>query len=90
MRILLSYLFAVNLFLFALMGIDKHRAKRNQWRIRESTLLTLAVIGGSLGGICGMLCFRHKTRHPVFRFGFFMILAVQILFIFGFFVWLKC
>lgn len=90
MKILLVYLFAVNILLFVLMGIDKRRAKRGQWRIRESTLLTLAVVGGSLGGICGMLRFHHKTRHPVFRFGFFIIFAVQILFMFGIFVWLKC
>ena len=32
------YLLAVNLWAFALMGIDKRRAKKDLWRIRERTL----------------------------------------------------
>lgn len=78
MKYFLIYLLAVNLLLFALMGVDKYKARHDRWRVRESTLLVCAVIGGSVGGILGMRVFRHKTRHAAFRFGFPAILALQI------------
>ena len=47
-------------------GLDKGRAKSGKWRIPERTLLLLALIGGSLGALAGMILFRHKTRKPKF------------------------
>lgn len=87
MRYLLAYLLAVNLALFGLMGIDKYKAKHDKWRIRESTLFVLAVIGGSVGGILGMRMFHHKTLHTEFRLGFPLILTVQVLFTIVFLIW---
>ncbi|EQH70612.1 hypothetical protein QMG_1755, partial [Clostridioides difficile DA00256] len=51
------------------MYIDKKRAIRNEWRIKEATLMSIAVIGGSIGSIIGMYSFRHKTKHIKFTFG---------------------
>ncbi len=78
MTLLWLYLAAVSLALFALMGIDKAAAKNRCRRIPERTLLALAVLGGSPGGIAGMLAFRHKTRKPAFSLGFPAILVCQI------------
>ena len=55
---------------FALMGVDKWKAKRDAWRIPELTLWAFALLGGAPGGYLGMRCFRHKTRHWYFKFGF--------------------
>ena len=66
-RFLLIALAAVNLFAFVLYGVDKRKAKRDAWRIRESTLLLVAAMGGSLGALLGMELFRHKTKHVKFR-----------------------
>lgn len=55
---------------FALMGVDKWKAKRDVWRIPELTLWAFALLGGGVGGFLGMRCFRHKTRHWYFRYGF--------------------
>jgi uncharacterized membrane protein YsdA (DUF1294 family) len=90
MKFLLAYLLLVNLLLFALMGIDKYKAAHEKWRIRESTLFVLAIIGGSAGGILGMRVFRHKTLHRSFRLGFPGILVVQILFTLGILIWPYC
>lgn len=79
MTYILLYLLAVNLLLFAVMGIDKYRAKHQLWRIPERTLFVLAAIGGSLGGILGMRIFHHKTLHPQFRYGFPAILILQLI-----------
>lgn len=48
------------------MGIDKLSAIFNKHRIREATLLTLSLLGGSLGGFLGMFIFRHKIRKHYF------------------------
>jgi len=72
------YLAAVNLLAFLLMGIDKRRARRNKWRISERTLFLFPVLGGTLGGIAGMVLFHHKTRHWYFRLGLPALLAAQL------------
>ncbi|MGN1267271.1 MAG: DUF1294 domain-containing protein [Dorea sp.] len=61
------YLIAVNLVAFAMYGSDKRKAKKNQWRIPEATLLGVALIGGSVGALLGMKVFRHKTKHWKFK-----------------------
>ena len=65
MKYLLIYLVAMNVITFAVYGIDKMKAKRGWWRIPETTLLGLAVIGSSLGAWAAMYSFRHKTQHQI-------------------------
>lgn len=77
--LILVYLIAVNLISFILMGVDKSKARKRSWRIPESTLFVLALIGGSIGTIAGMHLFRHKTRHWYFLYGMPAILIIQIL-----------
>lgn len=60
---------ALSLLAFGLMGLDKRRARRGGWRIRERTFFLLALLGGSPGAIAGMWAFRHKTRHWYFKYG---------------------
>ena len=79
--LLLEYLIVVNLIGFALMGIDKYKAKKRAFRIPEATLFIIAVIGGSIGSIIGMYAFRHKTRHWYVVYGMPAILIIQILLI---------
>lgn len=78
--IVLTYLELINLASFVLYGVDKRRARRGRWRIPESALILIAVIGGSVGALGGMYLFRHKTRKPRFSVGVPVILGMQILF----------
>lgn len=71
-------LLAVNLLAFALMGIDKGKARRNKRRISESCLFLVAALGGSIGAITGMFLFRHKTKHPSFVIGLPVILLLHL------------
>lgn len=78
---IIIYLLAINIIAFLAMGIDKWKAKRNAWRIQESTLTTLVLLGGGIGGIAGMYTFRHKTQKPRFFIGFPLIIIAQIIII---------
>ena len=75
------YLIIINLVGFLSMLIDKKKAERGSWRIKESTLLIIAVLGGSIGSMAGMYTFRHKTQKPRFYVGLPIILITQILII---------
>ena len=76
--LLLIYLLLINIITFFVYGADKRRAKRDKWRIRERTLFLLAIIGGSVGALAGMLVFHHKTKHWYFCVGIPAILVLQI------------
>ncbi|MBQ8263767.1 MAG: DUF1294 domain-containing protein [Oscillospiraceae bacterium] len=76
--ILVIYLVIINLVLFATMAVDKQKAKRDKRRVPEATLFLMALIGGSIGGIAGMYCFRHKTKHMSFVIGFPAILILEL------------
>lgn len=75
--IILIYLLVMNIIGFAIMGIDKSKAKRGAWRIPEKTLFLIAILGGSIGSLLGMKQFRHKTKHKTFTIGMPAILIVQ-------------
>lgn len=73
------YFAVINILTFCLFGYDKQKARKNQWRISESTLVFLAIIGGSIGALAAMLLFHHKTRKGKFAIGIPAILVIQIL-----------
>ena len=79
MEMIIYTLIAIlNVITFFLYGIDKWKAKKNRWRIPESTLLLLAVLGGSIGAWLGMKIWHHKTMHKKFKYGVPLILVLQI------------
>lgn len=56
----------INLWTFAVFGIDKRRAMQGGWRVPEATLLMLAFCGGWTGAKIAQVWFRHKTRKQPF------------------------
>ncbi len=78
MKYLLIYLIIINVAAFLAMMTDKHKARRDKWRISEKSLFMLALAGGSVGSILGMKLFHHKTRHRLFTIGMPAILLVQL------------
>ena len=83
-KVLLVWVLAWTVIAFALMGIDKAKAKRHKQRIPEKMLFLSAILGGSVGSLLGMYLFhhkslfRHKTKHWSFRIGMPVILLVQV------------
>lgn len=76
-RGILIYLVIVNIVTFIIFGIDKYLAVKHRYRIKIATLLGLAFIGGSIGGLAAMYFFRHKTRKKYFTVGIPLMIAVQ-------------
>ena len=77
-KIIVIYLAIINAATFFTFGIDKLKAKHAKWRIREAALLTLAVLGGSIGAWLGMKVWHHKTQHKKFKYGVPAIIIVQL------------
>ena len=91
LHIALIYLAVINVVTFFVYGVDKWRstsgrllptgrkkAKKSKWRVSETALLGLAVIGGSIGAWLGMKTWHHKTLHRKFRYGVPLIIIAQI------------
>ena len=78
LHIVLIYLAVINVVTFFVYGIDKWKAKKSKWRIRETALLGLAVLGGSVGAWLGMKVWHHKTLHKKFRYGVPAIIIIQL------------
>ena len=75
----LGWVLIASIVAFAMMGIDKRRAKREGMRrIPEKTLFLAAILGGSVGAVAGMQIFRHKTKHWYFVWGMPTILIAHI------------
>ena len=78
---LMVYLLIVNAIAVVLMKRDKTYAENGERRIKESTLLIVALAGGSLGMYLSMFKFKHKTLHPQFAVGVPVIIAIQCAFV---------
>lgn len=78
MKPFILYLLIVNALGFLLMLADKHKARKNLWRIPEAALFGVAIMGGSVGSLLGMYAVRHKTRHLTFTLGIPAILGIQV------------
>lgn len=76
--IILIWCSVMSFICFMAMGIDKLKARAGKWRIPERTLFLLAAMGGALGGMLGMLAFRHKTKHKSFVIGMPLLLLLNI------------
>lgn len=72
------YLIGINIIAFVIYGIDKRKAIKQKSRIRESTLLSLAFVGGSIGALLGMHLFRHKTQKAKFTVSVPLMLVIQL------------
>ena len=56
----------LNFINFILFGYDKFQAIHDGWRVPERVILGLSFFGGGIGGLAGMVVFRHKTRKNLF------------------------
>ena len=81
LHIFLIYLAVINVVTFFMYGVDKWKAKKSKWRIREAALWGLAMLGGSIGAWLGMKVWHHKTQHKKFKYGVPAIIIIQLILI---------
>ena len=72
------YLAVTSLLAVILTIHDKRAAQQRKWRVRESTLLIIAALGGSVVMLLTMHIVRHKTKHAKFMIGIPVIIAAQV------------
>jgi len=76
-QFVLGYLLLINSVGFIIMGLDKTLAIKQRNRIPEKTLLSLSILGGSIGSWIAMQLFRHKTRKPLFSLGIPLVFLIE-------------
>jgi len=84
-----SWLLAVTGITFLTYGYDKLIAGTGTTRVPERVLLTLAFAGGTVGAIAGMRLFHHKTSKESFLERFWLVVAVQIVVVAGWYLFLR-
>lgn len=82
---ILIYLAIINLVSIIVTISDKRRSIKNKWRIKEKTLITLSLLGGSVSMYITMRLIRHKTKHLKFMIGIPVIIVLQCVLIY--FIW---
>ena len=76
---IIIYLLAIHIFGFFIMWLDKQKAKKGEWRIKERTIFIVTALGGGFGTIAGMYTFRHKTQKLNFTIGLPTITILEII-----------
>lgn len=79
--IIIIFLIVINIVAIILMKKDKEYAQNGERRIREATLLLVALVGGSLGMYYAMFKYKHKTLHNKFRYGVPIIMVMQFAYV---------
>ena len=85
----LGYFVLLSLITFIVYGIDKTKAKKGKWRVKEARLLILSLIGGAMGGFIAMKKFRHKTTKEHWYFTFVNVLGIIIHLVVLVFIYMK-
>ena len=75
------YLISINLISFILIFIDKRKAIKNKYRVKESTLLFISLLGGCFGTLISMYLFHHKTKKLKFKLVHLFCIMYIVLFI---------
>ena len=73
------YILVISLIGFILMGIDKYKATKEKWRIREFTFMIISLIGGSIGIMIGMITYKHKINKKKFSIGVPLFYVLNII-----------
>jgi len=81
LKYLIIYILLINIVALLAYRSDKKKAEKGKWRIKETTLLSLSLIGGGIGSIVGMNKFHHKTNKFKFKIGVPVLTIISIIII---------
>lgn len=63
---------------FTVYAIDKRKAIRGTWRVKERTLHLLELLGGWPGALAAQHYFHHKSRKTSFQILFWCIVVLHL------------
>ena len=86
-HLILILFLTMNMTGLSLMKIDKNRAIKHGWRIKEKTLWLVALCGGAIGAAAGMHLFHHKTKHLRFKIGLPILAVIEAILYISFVKW---
>jgi len=66
-QLFLIIFISLNILTFALFWLDKRKAIKNRWRIKESTLIFFSLFLGGIGSFSAMHLLRHKNNKRKFK-----------------------
>ena len=84
-----AWFIAVNVVTFIFLAYDKMVAGGSATRIPERVLIGLVFVGGSGAALIGMKTLRHKTSKSSFQLKFRIAIALQIVLIILWYLWLR-
>lgn len=79
MSVVFIYFIGINFIAYMVMGNDKKKARRGQYRTAETTLWMLAFLGGGPGSYAAMQAHRHKTKHAAFKYGMPVLAVIELI-----------
>lgn len=79
MYILIGYFVLISMTGFIIMGVDKKRSQKGQWRIPEKRFWMIGLLGGGIGLLLGMRTYHHKTMHKTFTIGMPLMVLFNVL-----------
>lgn len=72
-----SLMLALSFITYLVYGLDKRKAEDSAWRVAESTLHLLSLLGGWPGAYAAQRLLRHKNRKPAFLAVFWCTVALN-------------
>lgn len=82
---MIIYLIIINFISFIVYGVDKFLSIKHYYRISEFILLSFGFVGGAVGSVFGIICFRHKTKKVKFKIYLFMYMILWLYILFKYF-----
>ncbi len=75
---IIYYLLFINILWFIIFGVDKYKARKSQWRIKENHLLLVSLLWWFIGSLLGMTIFHHKTIKNSFQLKFYTVVLIWL------------
>ena len=75
---LFIFIISINVVIFLYYLVDKYKAKKGYWRIKESTLHFLSLLGGWPGATVAQQWLKHKNRKKSFQIRYWLTVMANI------------
>ena len=79
---LVFHFVSINIVTILTYYVDKRAAQKGKWRVPETNMHSLELLGGWIGGLVGQKVFHHKTKKKAYQGTFWFLGIMQLAIIF--------